>query len=62
MTKMKCPHCGWEYNPELWTNGFTVVPDHETEEDQWADCLGSQQCPLNAEAYRRPLRKDGGEE
>ena len=62
MAMMKCPHCGWEYNPKAVSQGHSVVPLHKGQEGGGGGyyCAGSEQHPRNAETDKRPLWKDGG--
>jgi len=63
VTKYKCPHCGWLYNPSDYVDGFALVPDHIDPNytgDKLRSCDGALQHPRNAESDKRPLWRDGG--
>ncbi len=62
MTKLKCPHCGWEYTPTADGDYYLNVPNHSWPPLARQVCPGSAQHPRNAEADRRPLWKDSTEE
>jgi hypothetical protein len=67
---LMCPHCGWKYDPQQYRRpdddgrAFALVPAHDWQ--LWSpvrgqfgvECPGTEQCPRNPEADRRPLWKD----
>lgn len=63
MSRYKCPHCGWEYDPNQYPAVLLpceLVPHHAYPSPDGTWCPGTEQHPRNAETDRRPLWKDGG--
>lgn len=47
---LKCPHCGWQYDPKKWSklvgkNAWSTVPTHDETPPFRAVCPGSGQTP-----------------
>lgn len=62
-TLLKCPHCGWTYDPEDAANKYRdfvyeLVPTHDFPPPFRAVCPGTNQHPRNAETDLRLLWKD----
>ena len=68
---LMCPQCGWQYNPRQFSKPgddgrpFALTPTHAAKSvadnnrdlanADWGSCHGSEQCPRNPDADRRPL-------